>query len=108
GRGTEQRRPSAPNLDVSSASTPSGITQSCQISLETNSAGQSPAAALLGNNMSSTPTKIYRMRLRSIGSDHNEIHRLKALLKVMLRRFHFRVMGIELEHEKAAETHQSG
>ena len=47
------------------------------------------------------PTKIYRMRLRSIGSDQDDIRRLKIMLKVMLRRFQFRVIEIEPEREPA-------
>ena len=49
------------------------------------------------------PTKIYRMRLRSIGSDHDDIRRLRIMLKLMLRRFRFRV--IEIEREQASEEH---
>ena len=49
------------------------------------------------------PTKIYRMRLRSIGSDHDDIQRLKMMLKLMLRRFRFRVIEIEQEREQASE-----
>jgi hypothetical protein len=41
------------------------------------------------------------MRLRSVGSDDDDIRRLRVLLKVMLRRFRFRV--VELEQEKATE-----
>jgi hypothetical protein len=50
-------------------------------------------------------TKIYRMRLRSIGSDHNDIHRLRWLLKSLLRRYRFRVIEIEQEREQASEEH---
>jgi hypothetical protein len=43
------------------------------------------------------------MRLRSIGSDHDDIQRLKMMLKLMLRRFRFRVIEIEQEREQASE-----
>jgi hypothetical protein len=41
------------------------------------------------------------MRLRSVGSDQDDIRRLKIMLKVMLRRFQFRVIEIEPEREPA-------
>jgi hypothetical protein len=53
--------------------------------------------------MSEPSTKIYRMRLRSIGSDHDDIRRLRIILKLMLRRFRFRVIEIEQEREQAPE-----
>jgi hypothetical protein len=55
--------------------------------------------------MSEPPTKIYRIRLRSIGSDHDDIRRLRTILKLALRRFRFRVIEIELEREQASEEH---
>jgi hypothetical protein len=41
------------------------------------------------------------MRLRSVGSDDDDIRRLRVLLKVMLRQFRFRV--VELEQEQSSE-----
>ena len=52
------------------------------------------------------PTKIYRMRLRSIGSDHDDICRLKRMLKLMLRRFRFRVIEIEQECEQVSKERE--
>ena len=45
------------------------------------------------------------MRLRSVGSDNDDIRRLRVMLKTMLRRFRFRVIEIELEREQASEEH---
>jgi hypothetical protein len=59
-----------------------------------------PAIALMSESMTAKPSTTYRIRLRSIGSDDNEIRRLRMMLKSMLRRFRFRV--IELEQEQAA------
>jgi hypothetical protein len=47
------------------------------------------------------PSTIYRLRLRSIGSGHDEIRRLKMMLKSMLRQFRFKVLSIEPEPEQA-------
>jgi hypothetical protein len=55
---------------------------------------QSPPAAR-------PPEKIYRLRLRAIDTDHDgdDIRHLRAVLKILLRRFRFRC--IELEREQA-------
>jgi len=47
------------------------------------------------------PEKIYRLRLRAIDPDHDDddIRHLRAVLKILLRRFRFRC--IELEREQA-------
>jgi hypothetical protein len=47
---------------------------------------------------SKPPAKIYRLRLRSLKSDHdaNEIHHLRAVLKLMLRHG-FRAIEIKCE-----------
>jgi len=56
---------------------------------------QSPPAAR-------PPEKIYRLRLRAIDTDHDDddIRHLRAVLKILLRRFRFRC--IELEREQAS------
>jgi hypothetical protein len=41
--------------------------------------------------------RIYRLRLQAMDSDDNDIRHLRALLKVLLRRYHFRVVEIEQE-----------
>jgi hypothetical protein len=47
---------------------------------------------------STRPPTIYRLRLRSISSDRNaDIRHLKALLKVLLRRYHFRAVEVAEE-----------
>jgi len=48
------------------------------------------------------PEKIYRLRLRAIDPDHDDddIRHLRAVLKILLRRFRFRC--IELKREQAS------
>jgi hypothetical protein len=48
---------------------------------------------------STKPPTIYRLRMRSIAVDRDadDIRHLRALLKVLLRRYHFRVVEIEQE-----------
>jgi hypothetical protein len=44
------------------------------------------------------PHATYRLRLRSLDADDcDDIHKLRALLKLMLRRFRFRVIEIVRE-----------
>jgi hypothetical protein len=45
--------------------------------------------------------KVYRLRIRRVdpSNDADEIRHLRAVLKVLLRKYHFRV--VELEQERA-------
>jgi hypothetical protein len=43
--------------------------------------------------------KVYRLRLRAVDHDDDDIRHLRAVLKQLLRRYRFRV--IELEQEQA-------
>jgi hypothetical protein len=68
-----------------------------------------PGYCLVSESMTAKPPTIYRMRLRSVGSDDDDdIRRLRVMLKTMLRRFRFRVIELEQEREQASEvqTHQ--
>jgi hypothetical protein len=51
------------------------------------------------DSASKSAARIYRLRLRALDSDNDadDIHRLRALLKLLLRRFRFRCIGIERE-----------
>jgi hypothetical protein len=46
-----------------------------------------------------SPQKIYRLRLRALdpGRDADDIRHLRALLKVLLRKYHFRAVTVEEE-----------
>jgi hypothetical protein len=53
--------------------------------------------------MIAKPPTIYRLRMRSVSDrDADDIRHLRALLKVLLRRYHFRV--VEIEQEQSALT----
>jgi hypothetical protein len=78
------------------------------VTVEASQQGRSvtPSVSFRTRQMSDLPTKVYRMRVRSVGSDgsdQNEIRRLKMMLKSMLRQFRFRVLSIEQEPEQASE-----
>jgi hypothetical protein len=50
---------------------------------------------------SKTPTTTYRLRIRPLHREDDDIRHLRALLKTLLRRHHFRV--VEIERELAGE-----
>jgi hypothetical protein len=51
--------------------------------------------------MTTKPPTIFKLRMRSINPDcdADDIRHLRALLKVLLRKYHFRVVEIELEQQ---------
>jgi hypothetical protein len=52
---------------------------------------------------SKSPAKIFRLQIRHVHSDRNAaIRHLKALLKAMLRQYHFRALAVEQEHPHKA------
>jgi hypothetical protein len=50
----------------------------------------------------SKPPTIYRLRLRLDDSNRDDIRHLKQLLKILLRKYHFRCIEIEEEQDPRA------